>query len=616
MATYTIDNMYDPQATTPKPPEPSGGSGGSTTTTTTETNGETTNTSNVAEGKTLAQAMKTGQTALQPLLNADSPALTEAEVEKLKVQQDQLIKQSTGKITGPASSYKPATGTTSTAKAAKPITTSTYDATKTEGAVGAVADTTQAVQGQVSDNAIAEGATMDPTQLAQLGLQAAQIDQAQTVQTPQDRALQEGELVDGSSVDQAKVDATLDAVKNAAQTADPSAKATVAGQLEGLMSQFEGGATPAWAAGALRNAQAAMAARGLSASSLAGQALVQAAMEAAVPIAQADAQTHATFEMQNLSNKQQAAMLAAEQRASFLGQEFDQNFQSKVLNAATIKEIANKNYDTSVQIALENARMAQSVDLANLDAKNAKILADAAAMTQIQSQNLSNQQQAAMQNAQAFLDMDLANADREQQTAIFKSQARINAIMSDQAADNAAKQFNAASQNETKQFMATLQSQIEQFNANQKNSMTQFNVSERNAAAKFKAEQQARKKEFNASASLEIAKANTAWRQAVATENTRAINEANRLDAQNATTLTLAEYNAEMQGYRDLMSYALNAVESEKDRALEIITTQMTTEAQMAMAKMEGKASRTSALMTAAGSLAAEYISRKWGSED
>lgn len=573
-------------------------------------------TTDVAEKAVLDQAMKTGQTALDPLLNADSPELTPTEVSKLKVSQSQLIDPATGKLKQPAATYKAATGKVAKAGAADQVDAATYDATMSGDAVGQVADATQAVQGQVSNEALAQGATMDPNQLSQLGLEAAQIGQAQTVQAPQDRTLQDGELVDGSSVNQTKVDSTLDAVKNAVQTADPTKQATVAGQMEGLMSQFEGGATPAWAAGALRNAQAALAARGLSASSLAGQALVQAAMEAAVPIAQADAQTHATFELQNLSNRQQAAMLAAEQRATFLGQEFDQNFQTKVLNAATIKEIANKNYDTSVQIALENARMAQTVDIANLDAKNAKILADAAALTQIESQNLSNMQQAQLQNAQAFLDMDMANADREQQTALFNSQARINAIMSDQAASNAAKQFNAESENETNQFMATLQSQIEQFNASQKNSMTQFNVSERNAAAKFKAEQETRRREFNATASLEIAKANKAWRQQVALENTRAVNEANRLDAQNSTTLTLAEYNAQMQGYRDLMSYALNAVESEKDRALEIITTQMTAEAQMAIAKMEGKSAQTSALWTAAGTLAAEYISRKWGSDD
>lgn len=601
MATYTItpgvENSLFAPATDKTP---------STTTTTT-----TPNKNNKSEKDTLTQALKTGTTAMAPVLNAESPELTETDVSKLKVADGQLINQSTGKITS-SDSYTAKTGTASQAGAADAIKAATVSTANSTPAVTQVANQTQAVQGQVSDEALAQGATMDPSQLAQLRLEAAQIDQAQQVVAPSDRTVQQGELIDGSSVDQNKVDSLVAGVQAAAQTADPSAKATVAGQLETLMNDFEGGATPAWAAGAIRTAQAALAARGLSASSLAGQALIQAAMESAVPIAQADAATHAQFELTNLSNKQQAAMLAAQQRAEFLGQEFDQSFQSKVLNAATIKEIANKNYDTSVQIALENAQLAQSVDLANLSAKNAKILADAAAMTQIQSQNLSNIQQAAMQNAQAFLEMDLANADREQQTEIFKSQARINAMMSDAAAENATRQFNAESVNETNQFMATLQSQIEQFNVAQKNSMSQFNISEVNAAAKFKAEQENARKEFNATASLEIAKANTQWRQTVALENTRAVNEANRLDAQNATTLTLAEYNAEMQAYRDLMSYSLNAVESEKDRALELLVTQMTAEAQMALAKAQGKSASSAAMWGAAGTLGAEVLKKFW----
>ena len=42
--------------------------------------------------------------------------------------------------------------------------------------------------------------------------------------------------------------------------------------------------------------EAMLARRGLSASSMAGQAMVQAALESALPIAQADASTQASFE--------------------------------------------------------------------------------------------------------------------------------------------------------------------------------------------------------------------------------------------------------------------------------------------------------------------------------
>ena len=38
-----------------------------------------------------------------------------------------------------------------------------------------------------------------------------------------------------------------------AATATPTKQATVAGQLESLMAQFEGGKTPAWAAGSIES---------------------------------------------------------------------------------------------------------------------------------------------------------------------------------------------------------------------------------------------------------------------------------------------------------------------------------------------------------------------------
>ena len=167
----------------------------------------------------------------------------------------------------------------------------------------------------------------------------------------------ESEIISGSA--NAETAAAFAEAKEA-KTATPSKQATVQGQLEGLMAQFEGGNTPAWASGAMRAATSTMIARGLGASSMAGQAIVQAAMESALPIAQIDAATQAQFEAQNLSNRQQRAMLAAQQRAQFIGQEFDQAFQARVQNAAKIADVANMNFNSKQQIALEDSRAANT----------------------------------------------------------------------------------------------------------------------------------------------------------------------------------------------------------------------------------------------------------------
>jgi len=404
----------------------------------------------------------------------------------------------------------------------------------------------QAAQGQVSQDAQMEAAQADPTQAASLQLQAAQ-GQAAQVQGAPTRQLETGELIDGSAVDQQKVQDIYGDEKLEA--------ATVSGELESLMEDFEGGKTPPWAAGAMRNANAMLAARGIGASSMAGMAVVQAAMEAALPIAQMDA-----------SNKQQVAMESARQRAQFLNMEFTQEFQTKVQNAAKISEIANMNFTADQQVALENARMAQTMNLANLDNRQAKVMADAATMSQMDMANLNNRQQAQVQNAQAFLQMDMTNLSNEQQMNMFKAQERVNALMSDTAAENAAKQFNATSENQTNQFFASLQTQVSQFNTEQSNAMSRFNAGEANALGQFNAAQANAREQFNAANHLVVAQANAQWAQSITTAENAANNQANRDAALAANNLTMTAYNNIVQRERDTLAWAWQSGENAAQR--------------------------------------------------
>lgn len=57
--------------------------------------------------------------------------------------------------------------------------------------------------------------------------------------------------------------------------------------------------------------------------------------------------------------------------------------------------------------------------------------------------------------------MDMANLDKSQQAAVLDQQFRQQRLLSDQAANNAALQFNATSENQTNQFMANLGQQAE-----------------------------------------------------------------------------------------------------------------------------------------------------------
>ena len=360
------------------------------------------------------------------------------------------------------------------------------------------------------------------------------------------------ELVSGSAVDQTKV--------GDAFGTDEVAAASVQDELETLMEQFEGGNTPAWAAGSMRKANQILAARGLGASSMAGQAVIQAAMEAALPIAQIDA-----------GNKQQMALFKGEQRAKFLQIEFDQDFQAKVINASKVSEIANMNFTADQQIALENARMAQTVDLANLSNSQAVVMAEAAALANLDMANLSNMQQAAVQNAQNFLQMDMTNLANSQQMEMFKQQTLANSILSDAAAENAMAQFNATNEQQRDQFMTSMASQVSQFNAAQTNAMKQFNANESNAMAKYNSQLQDQREMFNAQQYSVIAQANAKWRQDTTTLNTAAANQANAEYAKNVNGLTVATLDQIWQRERDLMGFAFSGAESAMERSLKIL---------------------------------------------
>jgi len=460
--------------------------------------------------------------------------------------------------------------------------TATYDAMVATDAVRNTLSTLTAATGKPSAEALAEAATMTPQELASLGLTVSQIEEATQVVAPEARTVQEGELISGTTVDQARVEQALNFQ---AATGVPSTEATVQGQLTQLLSQFENGETPPWAAGAMRAATATLAARGLAASSMAGQAVVQAAMESALPIAQADAATRAQFEAQNLSNRQQVAMFAAQQRAAFLNLEFDQEFQTRVMNAAKIADIANMNFTAEQQIALENARLTQTVNLANLNYTNAKIMADAAAMTQVDVTNLNNRQQAAVQQASAFLQMDMANLTNQQQTSMFKSQSIVNALLSDQAAINAANQFNASSENQMTQFYDNLTAQIDMHNKEQENAMARFNAEQAQAMEQFNAARQDARDQFNATQELLIAQANAQWDQTIATTENAEQNQANRDAAQAATGMTEATYNNMLQQERDVMDYAWRTVDNALARDNSLTIAEMQAQAEVDKAK-------------------------------
>ena len=516
-------------------------------------------------------AIPTAAEAVGMTVSTPTESVSPIQTQQIAPDTAQDIATGTGQL-GVAPTTQVTTG--QTAQTTAPTPTTAAQATAAGTAENIAALDIQKAQGQITPQALIDAAQQAPAQLAVQDVQAAETQGTQIV-SPAARQLQQGEMIQGAANAQTAAQFT-EGVE--AATGAPSTAATVQGQLSTLMTQFEGGQPPAWAAGAIRAATTAMAQRGVSASSMAGQAIVQAAMETALPIAMADAQTTAQFEATNLSNRQQRAMLAAQQRAQFMGMEFDQQFQARVQNASKVSDIANMNFSAEQQIALENARLTQTADLTNLSNRQGVIMAQAAAMSQADMSNLNNRQQAAVQNAQNFLQMDMANLEMSQQADMFRNQSMVQSLFSDAAANNAASQFNATSENQTNQFFENLATTVGQFNSSQTNAMEQFNAGETNALSKFQQEINNQRDQFNGQNQLVIAQANARWRQQLATINNQTANEANRQNALQANGLTQKGLDEVWQKERDLMAYAFASAEAAAERRQRLVEANLNAE--------------------------------------
>ena len=204
-------------------------------------------------------------------------------------------------------------------------------------------------------------------------------------------------------------------------------------------------------------------------------------------------------------------------------------------------------------------------------------------------QNLNNRQQAAVQNAQSYLQMDMANLSNNQQANLQNLQSRQAQLFSDQAASNAALQFNATSQNQVDQFYKNLSTSVFTANAQRADAMNQFSVSESNrieaqnannetsiAQANLQTEAQInqfnsqltdQRERFNVQNQQVIDQSNANWRRSINTANTAAVNAANQTNAQNALGISNFAMSSLWQQWRDEASWTNEAAQNSMNRA-------------------------------------------------
>ena len=498
----------------------------------------------------------------------------------------------------------------------------------------------EAAQGQVSDSAIAQAAGVDrvaPIEGAQVNIQQGAL-QERVVGSLSEEAKAEAAKIAGSNlgrVTRAKKQLKRAGVSDdviAELGNDPEAledvlmdlpesergvieglpeEALVSNQLDTLLKGIEDGEIPAWAQPAVTQVEEMLAARGLSASSVGRVQLTNALIQSAIPLAQSNAQAIQVAVSQERSIEAQRNIKQAEL-----------NQQTALQNAQNVFALDMAQFTADQQRAVNNSKFLQTVSLSEASFDQQAIVQNANMLQQMNLAEANFNQQAQIRNADAFLKMDMTNLSNQQQANVLASQQSQQRLLSNQASENAAAQFNATSQNQTNQFMASLAAQTEQFNASQMNATKQFNATQANAAearnaqrqadinkanaqlktqiAEFNANQDFARNQWNAENIAAVEASNVSWRRQANTANTAAQNAVNMQNAQNAYNLTNASMAFLWQELRDDADQVFRTSESDKNRIAQLVNT--------ALASDPDSYNNTAALQELVGILTADIM--------
>lgn len=358
-------------------------------------------------------------------------------------------------------------------------------------------------------------------------------------------------------------------------------EALVSTQLDNLLNGIEDGKIPSWASPAVASVEQMLAQRGMSASTVGRDALVNTIIGASIPLAQANAQA-----IQQSVGQQKAI----EAQAELTNAQFRQ--QTATDNANKVFQMDMAQFTSDQQIALSNSKFLQTVSLTNTSNEQQATLQEASLMAQRNLAEADQNTKLGITNAQAFLQMDMTNLSNEQQSYVLKAQMEQQRMLSNQGAVNAALQFNATSENQTNQFMAQLATNVELNNAQRADAMNQFNVTQKNQAFaqeyqsqaeaekfnaqlaaqtdQFNAQQEFARQQFNAQNSLVIEQSNVQWRRDITKADTAIQNQINMQNAQNNFAMSQAAQAQLWQELRDEFDYIFKASENAENRKTNI----------------------------------------------
>ena len=290
-----------------------------------------------------------------------------------------------------------------------------------------------------------------------------------------------------------------------AQTGAITDPATVKGQLETLQSEVTtalaaGDPMPVWARGAAKATEAAMANRGMSASSMAAEALAEGIMNAAVPIAAADATTYKQMIFQNLSNNQQAA----------------------IVNAQAYLKMDMANLSNVQQASLSNLQARQSFLLSDQAVANASFQFNATSQNQVSEFYDKLGSTISEQNAIRTDTMNQYAVSEANKIAAINAQNTVGVNEANAARESAINQFNSQIENQREQFNVNNQREIDQSNVVWRRAINTANTASTNAI------NQANAQNLLNLSNWAVSSAWQQWRDEASWVNTASENDQNR----------------------------------------------------------------------------------------
>ena len=370
-------------------------------------------------------------------------------------------------------------------------------------------------------------------------------------------------------------------------------EALVSNQIDSLLVGIQDGNIPTWASPAVAAVEQMLAQRGLDSSTVGRDNLVNAIIQSAVPIAQANAQAI------QQSVAQEKTLIAQEALANA---QFTQ--QTALSNADKVFQLNIAQFNADQQTALSNSKFLQTVSLTEASNDQQATIQNAVLMSQANLAEADFTTKLAITNAQTFLQTDLANLNATQQVNILKAQQQQQTLLSNQSAANVAAQFNATSENQTNQYMASLAAQIDQYNASQNNANLQFNAQATNAAAardaqrvtdvnkanaaivnqvaQFNEQMDFNREQWNSANAQAVANSNIDWRRKANLADTAAQNAVNQQNVANAFQLSTQAQAFLWQELRDQADYDFKFADNTASRKIQAMISAAGTEGEIA----------------------------------